>query len=149
MSEANINLTDPAAVLSLFGPQDQYLKLVRNHFGVCRISQAGALTALGDVDHLAHVIQQVREARARIKAIAGEHGLTALPSATNFVAIDCGRDGDFARVVLTELVARGVFVRMPFVPPQDRCIRISCGLPASLDILERELSPALAATEGS
>ena len=50
-----------------------------------------------------------------------------LPSATNFVTIDCGADGAFARRVLAALVARGIFVRMPFVAPQDRCIRVSCG----------------------
>ena len=36
-------------------------------------------------------------AAARIGEIAAANGLTALPSATNFVAIDCGRDGAFAR----------------------------------------------------
>jgi histidinol-phosphate aminotransferase len=118
---------------------------VRNHFGMCRISQAGALAALEDSDHLTRVTQLVREARARIDTIASEHGMTALPSATNFVAIDCGQDGDFARSVLSELVSRGVFVRMPFVAPQDRCIRISCGLSSSLDLFEREFGPALAA----
>ena len=52
---------------------------------------------------------------------------TPLPSATNFVTIDCGKDGEFARAVLSHLVDNGIFVRMPFVAPQDRCIRISCG----------------------
>ena len=32
---------------------------------------------------------------ARIGAIATDNGLTALPSATNFVTVDCGRDGAF------------------------------------------------------
>ena len=40
---------------------------------------------------------------------------------------------------------RGIFVRMPFVAPQDRCIRISCGTDADLDILETTLPEALAA----
>lgn len=48
MSEANINLTDPAAILSLFGPQDQYLKLIRNHFGVAITHRDGKLKVIGE-----------------------------------------------------------------------------------------------------
>ncbi len=99
---------------------------VRNHFGMSRISQAAALAALEDQDWLAHIQASVAHSRTQIADIATEHGLTALPSATNFVTIDCGRDGDFARKVLTRLIERDVFVRMPFVAPQDRCIRVSC-----------------------
>ena len=72
-------------------------------------------------------------------------GLRALPSAANFVAIDCGADGAFARRVLTELAARDIFVRMPFIAPQDRAIRVSAGTPTDLDRLERALPEALAA----
>ncbi len=118
---------------------------VRNHFGMSRIGQAGALAALGDAQYLAEVIDKIAAARARITEIAGENGLTALPSAANFVAVDCGRDGDFARAVLAQLIARGIFVRMPFVAPQDRCIRISAGTPADLDRLAEALPQALEA----
>jgi histidinol-phosphate aminotransferase len=118
---------------------------VRNHFGMNRAAQAGALAALADRDWLAHVREEVARARDRIGEIARENGLTPLPSATNFVAIDCGRDGTFARNVLEALGERGVFVRMPFVAPQDRCIRISCGRPEDLDVLAAELPLALAA----
>lgn len=117
---------------------------VRNHFGMCRISQAGALAALTDTDWLPHVRRLVATARDRIGQIARDNGLTALPSATNFVTIDCGKDGDFARTVLNGLVAQGVFVRMPFVAPQDRCIRVSCGTPAQMDAFATALPVALA-----
>ena len=70
---------------------------VRNHFGVGRIAQAGALAALADTSWLGFVRRQVGEARAGIAAIAAANGLRALPSATNFVAIDCGGDGGVAR----------------------------------------------------
>ncbi|MEL6684542.1 MAG: pyridoxal phosphate-dependent aminotransferase [Pseudomonadota bacterium] len=117
---------------------------VRNHFGMCRISQAGALAALHDTDWLAHVQAQVASARDRIGAIATQHGLIPLPSATNFVTIDCGKDGDFARAVLAALVAEGIFVRMPFVAPQDRCIRVSCGPAGQIDAFAAALPRALA-----
>jgi histidinol-phosphate aminotransferase len=118
---------------------------VRNHFGMARISQAGALAALADQDWLAHVQGEVAQARERLAAIASENGLTALPSATNFVAIDCGGDGDFARAVLRELMERDIFVRMPGVAPLDRCIRVSAGRPADLDAFGEALPGALEA----
>jgi histidinol-phosphate aminotransferase len=121
---------------------------IRNHFGVGRIAQAGALAALADVAHLAEVVQKVDEAKRRIASIAHTSGLVSLPSATNFVAVDCGGDGTFARRVLEELAARDVFVRMPGVAPLDRCIRVSAGLPADLDVLEEALPQALAAARG-
>ncbi|PCH94140.1 MAG: histidinol-phosphate aminotransferase [Rhodobacteraceae bacterium] len=116
---------------------------VRNHFGMNRSAQIGALAALNDQDYLEHVISQVQSARERLYAIAHKHGLTAIPSATNFVAIDCGKDGDYAKAVLNQLLERGVFVRMPFVAPQDRCIRVSVGTPADLDLFDAALGHAL------
>lgn len=121
---------------------------VRNHFGMNRTAQIGALAALQDRRWLAHVQAEVATARDRIAAIAQDNGLVPLPSATNFVAIDCGADGDFARRVLQELVARGIFVRMPFVAPEDRCIRVSAGTPEMLDAFAAALPEALLAARG-
>ncbi|MEZ5831384.1 MAG: pyridoxal phosphate-dependent aminotransferase [Dongiaceae bacterium] len=118
---------------------------IRNHFGVNRIAQAGALAALEDEAHLQWVLDQVAAARDRIASIARANGLSPLPSATNFVTIDCGRDGAYARRVLAALIERDVFVRMPGVAPQDRCIRVSAGAKADLDVFEASLPPALKA----
>ncbi|HSF93978.1 MAG TPA: pyridoxal phosphate-dependent aminotransferase [Thermohalobaculum sp.] len=121
---------------------------IRNHFGVTRIAQVAALAALGDTAHLASVQAQVAAARDRIGEIAAANGLTTLPSATNFVAVDCGDDGDFARRVLAELIRRDIFVRMPGVAPQDRCIRVSAGREGDLALLAAALPEALAAARG-
>jgi histidinol-phosphate aminotransferase len=118
---------------------------VRNHYGINRTGQIGALAALQDQAHLAKVVGQIARARDRIAAIAGDNGLAALPSATNFVTIDCGREGAFARSVLDGLLERDVFARKPVVPPLDRCIRISCGLDHELDVFAAALPLALAA----
>ncbi|KGJ04077.1 pyridoxal phosphate-dependent aminotransferase [Paracoccus versutus] len=118
---------------------------IRNHFGIGRIAQAGALAALGDADWLAHVLAETAAARARIAAIARDNGLAALPSATNFVAIDCGRDGAFARALLDALAQEGIFVRMPGVAPMDRCIRVSCGPEPEMAALAEALPRALGA----
>lgn len=117
---------------------------IRNHFGMCRISQAGALAALSDQKYLQETIQNVETSRNRIAEIASENGLVPLSSAANFVAIDCGQDGDFARAVLAGLIERNVFVRMPFVAPQDRCIRISAGKPGDMAAFAQALPLALA-----
>jgi len=116
---------------------------VRNHFGMNRAAQAGALAALLDTGWLAQVQERIAAARDRIAQIAVHNGLSPLPSAANFVAVDCGRDAAFAKAVLDGLVARGIFVRMPFAAPQNRCIRVSCGTPADLDAFAAALPDAL------
>lgn len=120
---------------------------VRNHFGMNRSAQAGALAALNDQAYLADVIEKIDVARQRIVTIAEAAGLSCVPSATNFVAIDCGADGAFAKAVLDALIAEGIFVRMPFAAPQNRCIRISCGTPADLNLVADALPRALEAAK--
>ena len=122
---------------------------VRNHFGMNRAAQAGAMAALEDADWLEYVKTQIATSRDRIAKIARENGLTPLPSAANFVPIDCGRDGVFAKSVLDGLVARGIFVRMPFAAPQNRCIRVSCGTAENLDAFAAALPLALADAENA
>jgi histidinol-phosphate aminotransferase len=119
---------------------------VRNHFGVNRLAQAAALAALADRPYLEEVIAKVGRARERIASIARGEGLEPLPSATNFVTIDCGHDGVFARRVLDALIARGIFVRMPGVEPLNRCIRVSVAPDDELDLFAEALPEALRAT---
>jgi histidinol-phosphate aminotransferase len=102
-----------------------------------------AIAALEDQAWLRDVVAKVAAGRDRIAEIAAANELKSIPSATNFVAIDCGRDGAYALGVLKALEARGVFVRKPMAPVLDRCIRASVGLPAELDIFAEELPRAL------
>ena len=121
---------------------------IRNHFGMNRLAQIAALAALQDQAGLQHIQQQVVASKQRLARIAADNGLTSLPSATNFVAIDCSGTGDFARAVLASMIEQGVFVRMPFVAPQDRCIRISCGPAAEMDLVAKALPIALKTARG-
>ena len=116
---------------------------IRNHFGVGRVAQAGALAALHDQGWLAEVQAELAAARKMLAEIASDNGLHALPSATNFVTMDCGHDGDYARKLVQELMSRDVFVRMPFVAPHDRCIRVSAGPPADMAVFAEVLPQAL------
>jgi histidinol-phosphate aminotransferase len=116
---------------------------IRNHFGISRISQAAALAAIKDVDWLSHVRAEVAKARNRIAEIAVANGLKPLPSATNFVAIDCGHDGAYARAIVDGLLQHGIFIRMPGVAPLNRCIRVSCGTETDLHMLQQVLPKIL------
>lgn len=117
---------------------------IRNHFGVTKLGQVAGIAALDDQEHLKSVVTRVDAARQQIAAIARQNGLAPLPSATNFVAIDCGRDGDYAKRVLDGLIASGVFVRMPGVAPLNRCIRVTAGTGEDLRVFAEELPKALA-----
>lgn len=116
---------------------------IRNHFGINIIGQRAALVALADQEYLEGVISSVSTAKKEIGIIAQDSGLSVVRSFANFVAIDCGRDEVFAKLVLNALIERNIFVRMPFFEPQNRCIRISAGKPADLRILANELPAVL------
>ena len=121
---------------------------IRNHFGLGCVAQAACVAALADNEHLKSVVARVEKARETIYQIAKDNGLVALASATNFVAIDCGQDGVFAKSVLDHLVAQGIFVRMPGVAPLNRCIRVSVGRPEDLALFVDALPKALEAAAG-
>lgn len=112
---------------------------VRNHYGMNRTGQIGALVALEDEDYLQEVKKRFFIGRERLAKIARDNGMVPIPSATNFVAMDCGNGPAFAKAVLKGLLGRGVFVRMPGYEPQSRCIRVSVGLDSELDIFAEEL----------
>ncbi len=116
---------------------------VRNHFGVTRLGQVAAIAALDDQEWLNAVVARVSAARSRLYAIAEASGLAWVPSQANFVAVDCGGDGEFAIGVLKALERRGVFVRKPMAPGLDRHIRISVGPEPEMDIVAEELPHAL------
>lgn len=118
---------------------------IRNHYGMSRSGQIGALAALADQDYLAETVARIAAGRGRLAEIAKDNGLVPLPSATNFVAIDCGRDGAYAKRVLDEIINRDVFVRMPGVAPLNRCIRVTVGTPQDLDVFADVLPEALRA----
>jgi len=118
---------------------------VRNHFGVTRLSQVAALAALADQDWMHHVVREVAAGRERLYEIARANGLKPLTSATNFVTIDCGRDGDYAKAIVAGLLQYGIFIRMPGLAPQNRCIRISAGTKKNLDLLAEVLPVVLKA----
>ena len=119
------------------------LEKVRNHFGVNRVAQAGALASLADEPFIRGVVAAVDEGRADYTRMARDLGLTTVASATNFVCFDMG-SSERAVTTLHALQQRGVFVRMPSSPPQNRCIRVTVGLPQDRRRFETILKEVLA-----
>ncbi|MBI2718577.1 MAG: hypothetical protein HYX36_07420 [Rhizobiales bacterium] len=120
---------------------------IHNRLGVTRMKQQGVRAALADRHHLHQVVAQIGAARRTISEIARRNGLQPIPTATNFVSIDCGRDGSHAGRVLDGLLSRGIFARMPGVAPLDRAIRITAGTNVDLALLAGE-PQVLKAVEG-
>lgn len=116
---------------------------VRNHYGINRIGQIGALAAIQDQAYLEAVTRNIATARDKIAAIARANGLIPLPSRASFVAIDCGREGPYAKAILDGLLARDIFVRKPSVAPLDRTIRVSTGPDGALELFAAALPSAI------
>ncbi len=117
---------------------------IRNHFGMSRVSQVGALAAIEDNEFIGEVVKKVSLARNRISDIALSNNCKFIPSHTNFIAIDCLKDALFAKSVLENLIKKGIFVRMPYSFPQNRCIRVTVGLDSDIDLFEQNFPIALA-----
>ena len=108
---------------------------VRNHYGINRVGQLGALAALLDQEYLAHAVAEIAAARQRIAAIAVENGLSPLASAANFVAIHCGErrrvrgprpasaaDAGRVRPQAHRVRARSLYPRVVRTQRRSRCL---------------------------
>ncbi len=69
-----MNVSDPNVVLSLFGPQDQYLRMIRNHFGVSITHRDGRLRVVGEEEPVRLAINALEtlQQRARRGKIGSE-----------------------------------------------------------------------------
>ncbi|MGI9304787.1 MAG: pyridoxal phosphate-dependent aminotransferase [Gammaproteobacteria bacterium] len=119
------------------------LNKIRNHFGINRVAQIGALVSLGDEAFLESVSHAVEAGRQRIYAFARSHGLDALPSFTNFVAVDIGSP-ERGAAMLKALGEKDVFMRMPGVAPLNRCIRVGIGTLDENALFEEAFTASLA-----
>ncbi|MFC4727959.1 histidinol-phosphate transaminase [Coralloluteibacterium thermophilus] len=100
------------------------LERLRESFNVNSAAQAAALAALDDDAHLAWVVERNAEERAALAAALSARGLRVLPSQTNFLLVDFGRD---TAALEPRLVAQGVVVRPVGGYGLPHCLRISVG----------------------
>jgi histidinol-phosphate aminotransferase len=126
----------PAAFIAAF-------QKIRQHFGVNRTGQIGALAALGDEAFARAVSAEVASGRAEYAALGERLGVRTLPSWTNFVCFEIGSRGA-AEAMVDSLLQRGVFVRKPYAPPIDGFIRVTVGTPAERAEFAQIFSEALA-----
>ena len=108
-----------------------------------RVSQFAAIASLRDNNHLECVILKVKKSIKKLEEIATSNNCKFIKSYTNFLAIDCGYDGIFAKNVLDFLISNGIFVRMPFTSPENRCIRVSAGTEEDMRLFEQKFPIAL------
>ncbi|MCC2640917.1 MAG: hisC [Nitrospira sp.] len=111
-----------------------YLNRIRPPFNANSMAQCAALAALDDDAHVAASRSLNHAEMDRVRAGLQRLGIEALPSETNFLYFDVGRDG---REVFDALLREGIIVRHI----EGRMLRVTIGLPEEnqlfLSALER------------
>jgi len=101
------------------------LNKVREPFNVNSVAQAAALAALGDTDAVNASVDLVKDEKKRFYGIFNSLGLKYVPSLTNFVLVDTGRD---SQQMFDYLLKRGVIVRDMSAWKLTGFIRVNIGL---------------------
>lgn len=130
-------LSDPAVA--------DMLNRVRQPFNVNSIALAAALAALDDAGHLQRSIETNRSGIAQVSAGCDALGVRHLPSAGNFVLVDCGRP---AAPVYEAMLRQGVIVRPVSNYRLPNHLRITIGTRAQNERVLSALSRALEADSG-
>jgi histidinol-phosphate aminotransferase len=97
---------------------------LRTPFNVTGVSQAAAIAALDDVEHVKRSIASNAAERKRLLAEFVKLGLRAVPSHANFIFIDVGSE---AQAITNELLQEGVIVRPLAWMGWPEAIRVSVG----------------------
>lgn len=100
------------------------IEQLRESFNVNNVALAAAEAALGDDDHVRRVCAFAREERNWLAGRLRERGWRVLPSQTNFVLVDFGRD---AGEIEAQLFRHAVVVRPMVGYGLPTCLRISVG----------------------
>jgi histidinol-phosphate aminotransferase len=111
------------------GPREliQAMHRVREPFNVNALAQAAARAALSDSAHLAATRRLLRREKPFLYRGLARLGLTAVPSATNFILFQVGpRAGQVARALLR----RGIIVRDLRAWNLSNHLRVTVGLPS-------------------
>ncbi len=102
------------------------LNRVRQPFNVDAVALAAATAALSDNDYLARSRENNTAGLQQLEQAFGRMGLSFIPSAGNFVAVEVG---DHAMAIYQFLLSRGVIVRPVAGYGMPRNLRVSVGLP--------------------
>ncbi|MBI4355541.1 MAG: histidinol-phosphate transaminase [Candidatus Omnitrophica bacterium] len=116
------------------------LERLREPFNVNLLAQVAALAALDDHRHLAQTRKLVREGKRYLYRKFQELGLRYIPSATNFVLLDVGRD---SHAVSQALLKLGVIVRDMTVWKLHQYLRVTIGTRAENERFVKALKKTL------
>jgi histidinol-phosphate aminotransferase len=121
------------------------LDRVRDSYNVNRLSQAGAIAALGDTAWLAEVVARIKRTRAEVESGLRARGWFTYPSQANFIFTEPrtqdGRTGaDVARACYEHLLTQKVLVRYFGSHALTRsCLRITVGTDSEMEALIRAI----------
>jgi histidinol-phosphate aminotransferase len=115
---------------------------LRGPFNTSGVAQAAALAALQDFEHVRKSLESNRAGLAQLSAGLQSLGIRFVPSVTNFVLVEFGRD---AEPVSEELLRLGVIVRPMRWMGLPTAIRVSVGTREENDKFLSALGAALRA----
>jgi histidinol-phosphate aminotransferase len=108
------------------GPAELLLEMnkLRTPFNTSNVSQAAAFAALDDVEHVRRSLESNRAGKKQITARLEALGLKCIPSFTNFLLIEVGRD---SKEMAAAILQHGVIVRPMAWMGFPTAIRVSIG----------------------
>jgi histidinol-phosphate aminotransferase len=115
----------------------EFLK-TKDSYNLNQATQAAALAAVADYDHMLDNVKRVRKTRQRLTAALEERGFHVVPSQSNFVLAE-PRTLPAAKVIFEQLREKGIFVRYFDARRLDNCLRITVGTDEEIDALLRAL----------
>jgi len=118
---------------------------LRTPFNLAGVSQAAAMAALDDAEHVNRSIKENAVERARLAKGLSELGLRPVRSQTNFIFIDIGPE---AQELCDELLQEGVIVRPLGWMGFPEAMRVSVGVASENDKLLAVLPGLLAKRHG-
>jgi histidinol-phosphate aminotransferase len=126
-------------------PVLEVMNKLRTPFNLTGVSQAAAIAALDDTEHVNRSIRENASERARLTKGLTELGLRPVRSHANFIFIDIGPD---AQELYNELLHEGVIVRPLGWMGMPEAMRVSVGIAEENDKLLAVMSRVLAKREG-
>jgi histidinol-phosphate aminotransferase len=117
----------------------RFMYRVRPPFDVSVVASAAALAAMEDRDFHERTLRVTREGKRYLYAEMERLGLGYVPSHSNFILVELGRD---ATVVYGELLRRGVIVRAGY-PLLPTSIRVTVGTREQNERFVRALEQSL------
>ena len=126
-------------------PVLEAMNKLRTPFNLTGVSQAAALAALDDSDHVNRSIRENATERTRLTRGLTELGLRPIRSHANFIFIDIGPD---AQELYNEVLHEGVIVRPLGWMGMPEAMRVSVGVAEENDKLLAVMGRVLAKREG-